>query len=940
MIVEVLGPVRVVDDRGRDVTPTGALQRRLLALLVLRRGHAVSADAAIAALWPDGLPDDPSAALQNHVSRLRRLLGPGFVESAGDGYRVDAASVDVDADRLAAAVAAADTRHEELAATLARWRGGAYPELVDVPEVRAEVARFEELRTRARERLAELRLVAGDTDGIVADLRSLMDDEPLRERPCELLMEALAATGRQAEALRVYDELRRRLGAELGIEPSPSLAALHASLLSGGAGADWTPVTNLPAPATTLVGRDVLLAELAALVVDHRLVTLVGPGGVGKTRAAIELGHRLRHDRPSRPVVLCELAVGDERSAVDVVAAAVGVDARPGTPLLDRVVHALRDLEVVLVLDNCEHVLDTAAALAERVLAACPRARVLATSRERLRIAGERVCGVPPLATAEDDSPAVELFVERARAASPAFRPDDRERACVAEIVRRLDGLPLAIELAAARLHTHTVDEVAAGLGRRFALLSSGYRTSTRHGSLAAAVTWSFDLLPDELRRVLTDVSVFAGPFSVADAAAVSEHADADAALAQLVERSLVMRAPGGRYVLLETLKAFGSEQLAAAGRTDEVAARHARRMVEFVTDADRRIADPRSEALREIDAALPELRLALDWLLAHGDVADAGRLIAGLLDYGLLRLGPDVLAWSHRVIAADPDDAGPYAADVWVGASYAVWMSGDVPGSQVCARRAVQVAEASGRFTPRVAGAMANVELIDGRLAESATWCRRSAAVAEQTADLPERILAVGTLLLALAYAGDPSVVDLAEELLGEHGDDETAYGAYLWYCAGEAVLEHDRALARSRLVRAGALADRTGAGFVAGVAGASRTSIDARHGDPRLAADDYRRLIVAFRRAGMWSTQWTMLRSIAGLLVRLGRDWEAAVLLGAIQATEEGHRIFGSDEVTLAELGGRLRATLGDSAFEASWRAGAQLDGEAAVEHALRSL
>jgi predicted ATPase/DNA-binding SARP family transcriptional activator len=942
MIVEVLGPVRALDDTGRDVTPAGPLQRRLLALLVLRRGHVVGADAAIAALWPDDLPDDPTAALQNHTSRLRRALPTGVVESVVDGYRIDPLAVDVDVDRLAGMVASPDARPADLAAVLARWHGSAYPELDDVDDVRAEVAKLEELRSRARERLAELRLAAGDTDGLVADLRSLADDEPLRERPRHLLMEALVADGRHAEALRVYDDFRRQLGAELGIEPSPSLNALQTSVLNGTSTAEWAPASNLPAPATSLVGRDVLLAEAGALVADHRLVTLVGPGGVGKTRAAIELGHRLLAERPDRPVVLCELALADATSTVEVVAATVGVDPRPGTPLVDRLVHALRGLDLVLVLDNCEHVLDPAAALAERLIAACPRVRLLATSRERLRIAGERVCTVPTLATTDVAGPAVELFVERAGAVVGEFRPDARQLACIADIVRRLDGLPLAIELAAARLHTHTVDEIAQGLGRRFALLSSGYRTSARHGSLGAAIAWSFDLLTPELRRLLTDVSVFAGPFSRADAAAVGDLAEADAevALAQLVERSLVMRSPGSRYVLLETLKAFGAEQLAAEGRTDTAAGRHALRMVDFVTDADQRIAEPGSDALRDIDAALPELRLALDWLLAHDDVASAGRMIAGLLDYGLLRLGPDVLAWSHRVVAADPADSAPFAADVWVGASYATWMNGDVPGSRECAERAVRVAERTGRVTPRVPGAMANVELIDGRLAESAEWCRRTALAADVTHERSERVLALGTLLLALAYAGDPSVVALAEDLLMEFDGEETPYGAYLWYCAGEAVLEHDRALARRRLVRALAIAERTGAAFVAGVAGASRTSIDARHGDPHAAADDYRRLIVDFRRAGMWSTQWTMLRSIASLLVRLGRDWEATVLLGAIFATEEGHRIFGSDAVTLDQLIAQLRTSLGDTAFDASWRAGARLDGEAAVEHALRSL
>lgn len=935
--VEVLGPIRLVDPAGRTVTPAGALQRRLLALLVLRRGSVLPADAAIAALWPTELPDDPFAALQNHVSRLRRSLPADAIRSVADGYLLAAESVELDADRLADAVARGVASAAAVERLLERWHGPAYPELADVDEARTEVLRLDELRVRARELLAEARLDAGDTDGLVTRLVALAEDEPLRERPRELLMTALATTGRHAEALRVFDDFRRLLGDELGIEPSPALGALHASILAGSAGTAWVPATRLPTPASSLIGRDALASEITTSAGLHRLVTLVGPGGVGKTRLLVEVGQRLLAERPERPVVLCELATADVASTFDVVASALGIDARPGTPLVRRITQVLRDTEVVLLLDNCEHVLDPTALLAEEVLAACPAVRVLATSRERLRIAGEQVCTVPTLRTSDHHAPAVELFVERARSVVPGFSPTDPERACIAEIVQRLDGLPLAIELAAARLHTHTVVEIAAGLGRRFALLSSGYRTSTRHGSLAAAVTWSFDLLDDALRRVLTDVSVFVGSFSAADAAAVcrlAEH-DSEAALAQLVERSLVLRAPGSRYVLLETLRAFGSERLVADGRAAEVAARHAQRMVTWIEDADRRIAVPGEPALREIDDALPELRAALGWLLDHGATDLAGRLIAGLLDYGFLRLRPDVLEWAARVRAADPDDAGQFAADVWIALSYAVWMAGDVAQTAVCARRAFDI---SG--SPRSAGAMANADLIDGRLDASAAWCRRSADEAIERGDHAEHLLAASTLLLALAYAGDPSAGQLAEELIAEHGAVETPYTAYLWYCAGEAVAEHDRALARTRLVRAVGIAERTGTAFVAGVAGATRTSIDARYGDPIAAADDYRRLIVAWRRAGMWSTQWTMLRSIAGLLARLGRAWEAAVLIGAILGTEQGHRIFGSDELVLGALADRLRADLGERGFEAAMRAGAQLDGEAAVEHALRSL
>jgi predicted ATPase/DNA-binding SARP family transcriptional activator len=946
--VEVLGPLRASDSVGRDVTPDGALQRRLLALLVLRRGRVVSVDEAVEALWPAVRPRDPVAALHNHVSRLRRGLPDGVIESADPGYRADPARIDLDADRLAAALNAHAPTDPGVLATiddlLERWRGPAYAELDDVDDGRAEASRLDELRVRALEARAEGRLASGAADELVTQLAALAADEPLRERPRALLMTALARAGRTVEALRVYDDFRRLLGDELGIEPSPALIAQHAALLQGTDGVEWTPATRLPLPITSLVGRDSLVAELIAMVDAHRMITLIGPGGVGKTRLLGELGQRLCTARPERPVVMCELATATEESAVDVVAAALGIDGRPGVGLADRVAAVLADTEIVLLLDNCEHVLDPVAHLVERLLGACPGVSMVATSRERLRAPGEQLHAVPTLPTVgppAQDAAAVQLFIERARAAAPGFAADPAERVVIAGIVARLDGLPLAIELAAARLHTLDLAEVAAGLDHRLTLLSTGYRTSTRHGSLSAAVSWSYDLLDGSLQRTFADLSVFAGPFTVADAAAVGEldAATAVAALDQLVERSLVMRAPDRRYVLLETLRAFADERLVAEGRADAAAARHARHYLEWVEDADRRLADPRgADVLGEIDAALPELRSAVGWLLDHQQVRLAGRMVKALFDYGFLRLRPDVLAWADRVIEADPDDRSPLAAVVWAGSGYAAWLGGDVDEAGARGARAFRISQ-RGELPPQVATICGSYDLFQGRLDEAAAWFRRARDAAGPARG--QRTIAGCTELLALAYAGDRSAADdAAAALLAEVGETRSAYAAYAWYTAGEADLALDPERARARFDRALELAEETRASFIAGVAGASRASIDARLGDPSAAADDYRRLINHWRHAGVWSTQWTMLRSVAGLLARLGRPREAAALAGAVRATRSGHRIFGADEAALDELESRLRGVLGDEVYEAALAEGAELDGDAAVELALRAL
>jgi predicted ATPase/DNA-binding SARP family transcriptional activator len=942
--VDVLGPIRARDAEGRDVTPDGALQRRLLALLVLRRGRVVPVDTAVDVLWPRDRPRDPVAALHNHLFRLRRGLPDGVVESTGEGYRVVAALIDLDAERLAAALNAADPAAAEMVdAVLAGWHGPAYPELDDVDEARAEATRLGELRIRALEARAERRLATGGGDELVADLAALADEEPLRERPRALLMAALANAGRHVEALRVYDDFRRLLGDELGIEPSPMLAAQHGDLLAGSEAGAWTPASRVPVPLTSLVGRDSLVAELLTTFGARRLVTLIGPGGVGKTRLLGELGLRLVAARADRPVVMCELATATEESAVDAVAAALGIEGRPGVGLADRVASAIADTELVLLLDNCEHVLDPIAGLVERVLATCPRVTIVATSRERLRVPAEQLCAVPTLPTQPtgDDGPAVQLFVERARAAVPGFEPDATERSVVAEIVRRLDGLPLAIELAAARLHTLDVQEVAAGLDHRFRLLSSGYRTSSRHSSLSAAVSWSYGLLDESQQRTFADLSVFAGSFTTIDAAAVCG-VDAGAitiALDQLVERSLVMRAPERRYVLLETLRAFGAEQLAAAARADDPAERHARHFVEWTAAANRRMIEPGGDAVVEIDAALPELRTALGWLLDHGAVEPAGRMVIALLDYGFLHVRPDVLAWAERVTDADPDDRSPQAAEVWAVSSYAAWLSGDLDEAGLRAERALRVGErVGGELPPQVATSWGSYHLFMGNLDEAAAWYRRARDAAGD--DPVQRVWGACTELLALAYAGDPAATDLALDLLAEIGGWRNCYAAYAWYCAGEAVMTVDVEQARARYLRAVELAEATHASFIAGVAGASKASIDARVGDPSAAADDYRRLINHWRRAGVWATQWTMLRSVAGLLGRLGRPGEAAVMVGAVRAARGGHRIFGQDEAALAGLAAQLRGELGDEAYDAAIAEGSALDDDAAIEFALRSL
>lgn len=940
--VDVLGPLRMWSD-GSEVTPHGTLPRRLLAHLVLRRGRTLSTDAAVDVLWPDERPAHPVAALQNHVSRLRRVM-PAAIDATPGGYRLDPTTVELDADRLAAAVSAVgDPQADQVIDdVLGRWRGPAYPELEGIDEARAEALRLEDLRVRATELRASRRIAAGRVDGLAVELRALVDEYPLREPPRALLMEALVATGRHADALRIFDEFRRMLADELGTDPSPALVARHQELLALAGIGDWAPAHRLPLPATSLVGREAVLEGLDEPLATARLMTLVGPAGVGKTRLLLELGHRLVGADPDTPVVLAQLARADAGTAVEVTAAALGVDVRLDTPLPERIAGVVGSTAVVLLLDNCEHVIDPIAGLVDLLLAGCPQVRIVATSRERLRIPGEQVRVVPPLPAGDGGSPAAQLFVERARAAVGDIEVDAPGLERIGRIVARLDGLPLAIELAAARLYSHDVEEIEAGLDERFAFLSSGNRTSPRHDSLAAAVAWSFDLLDEPLQQTFADLAVFSGPFELAGAAAACglDRGTASDRVSRLVERSLVMRYPGRRYVLLETLRAFGREHLVADGRLDEVGGRHARFTVEWVLEAGRRLALPGSGAVHQIDDAVPELQRALDWLLDHDEIEQAGRLVSSLLDYGLLRLRPDVLAWAARVAAVDVHDRSPLAPVVWAAGAYAAWMAGDLPAAGDRARRALRVAETADRPVPaRVHGALGVYELFAGRLDVSATWYGLAADEAASTEPAYWPIPA-GTEIMVRGYAGDAAAPGLAGELVARIGDSPSPYAAYAWYCAGEAVLATDPVRARERLERSLRIAEMTGATFVTGIAGASQASLEVRLGDVERAVSAYRWLIQHWRRAGMWSTQWVMLRSIAVLLEETAHPHDAAILEGAIRAASGSQRIAGTDEVVLDELSVRLREALGEDTYAAARRQGAALDSGALLEHVLGSL
>ncbi|GAA4688234.1 BTAD domain-containing putative transcriptional regulator [Pseudonocardia yuanmonensis] len=664
--VRLLGPVAVVVD-GDERTVGRSGERALLTLLALRAGRAVPVAGLIDDLWGDRLPDDPGNALQTRVSKLRRALAaagaPGVVVTRAPGYVLEVEPGRVDALRVPElverALRADPARAEELLTeALALWRGEPLAEFADEAWAGPERARLAELRLAAIEERARLRLAAGRDAEVLAEVEPLVAAHPLRERLHAHRMTALYRAGRQAEALQVYADLRRALADQLGLDPSPELEALHDAVLRRHPDLDPPAVAQsrtyapLPARLTAVLGRDRERERVAQLCRDRRLVTLTGPGGAGKTTLATEAA-RTVPDRFPDGVVLVELAgVEDPARVPTAVVDALGLAGDAAVDPAERLVRALRDSRMLLVVDNCEHVVDACAVLVQRLLAGCPSLHVLASSREALAVPGEvqlpvRPLPVPPVDAGPDElagNDAVRLFAERAWAAAPCFVLDDSTLGPVAEICRRLDGLPLALELAAARVAVLPVDRIAERLSDRFALLTAGSRTAAaRHRTLQATLDWSHALLDDEERVLLRRLAVFRGGWTLeeAEAACAGDPLSVGAVLdvlTRLVARSLVVDAHGGdgRFRMLETVRAYAARRLDDAGERAEFARRHA--------EAVLALAEATAPLLRGRDqhAALARLRserdnvdAALAWALDHvADAPEVGLRLVGALGW------------------------------------------------------------------------------------------------------------------------------------------------------------------------------------------------------------------------------------------------------------------------------------------------------------------
>jgi predicted ATPase/DNA-binding SARP family transcriptional activator len=617
--IRLLGPLDVLTD-GSAADVTGSKRRALLALLALRRGRVVDVDALIGALWGEELPSAPRNALQHHVARLRAALGHDAIEATAAGYALtDTAWVDalqfeklLDDGRYGLRQGDVRAAADAIDQALGLWRGPALHGLTETAWFDGEARRLEALRIDALEEKFEAALALGQHRELVSALRLALEADPFRERLWGQLMLALYRGGRQADALETYQEARRVLAEQLGLEPGPALRQLQEAILSHDPAiapvAAAAPRGNLPAPTTSFVGREEEIAQIGEQLRRQRLVTLSGPPGVGKSRLAVEAG-RMFGSEVRGGVWRVDLA---RATAPDDAARllADALDARGPEPLA-RVVARLRHAEAIVLLDACEHAREEAGRIAAVLLAECPGVRVLATSREPLHLTGEVRVAVHPLPLPDSRSgdpsaaAATQLFVARAQAARPEFELTADTAPLVAEITRRLDGLPLAIELAAARVNVLGLAELRSVVDRRLTLLDRGGSSVPEQIGLQRLVEWSYDLLHADEKLVLQQLAVHRGGASLPSLVGMGGARGLDEPtvtflVAALVDKSIVsVSFPDGaaRYDLLDTVRDYVVRLLGESGELAAVQTAHAEY---FAAVADEGRLELRGPAWRE----------------------------------------------------------------------------------------------------------------------------------------------------------------------------------------------------------------------------------------------------------------------------------------------------------------------------------------------------
>lgn len=665
--LQILGPVGFRAG-GIEVTLPAGKPRAILALLGVRGGGPLRPTELVTSLWGEEAPESAVKTLQVHVSTLRKRLRPFGVDvrHGPAGYSIDLEPRMIDVvrfERLAAEGAAAlaggrvPAASQLLRRALASWSGEPLSNVLEAPFAAREADRLNQQRIAVFQTTIDADLELGLGSTLVSELTEATQAHPFNEHLCAQLMTALYRSGQPADALAALQRLRTCLVEELGIDAGPALGDLEMRILNHDVRLVAAPrrpasPSKLPAELSTFVGRRSEVAAVKEALQQSRLVTLTGAGGSGKTR----LARRAATDEASRYVdgaSMVELAaLADPQLVAASVASSLGIRDDPERPIMETISEALAERSMLILLDNCEHVIDAAAQLAEALLTSCPQLSILATSREPLSLPGERVLRVPPLGLAPLNptspeeiagSDSVRLFVDRTSLHTPGFAATGRTGPLIAEICRRLDGMPLAIELAAAQLRTFTVDELASLLDERFRLLSGGPRRAlARHQTLRALIDWSYDLLTGDQQLLLDTLSVFAGGFTLDAAQSVcswSPGVEVRGVLSALVDKSLVesdRSRQAGRFRLMETIREYAAERLFHRGSDllTSTRAAHAAYYLSIAEDGCRVLVSGGDEVgwLERLDLEHDNLRAASTNLLVADEGMDGALRLATAL--------------------------------------------------------------------------------------------------------------------------------------------------------------------------------------------------------------------------------------------------------------------------------------------------------------------
>jgi predicted ATPase/DNA-binding SARP family transcriptional activator len=970
MLFRVLGPLEV--SGGQATVPRGAGPRALLTALLLAPNSVVPAHRLAEAVWGADPPDRMDNALHQVVTRVRRALGsagaavvtrpPGYLLVAG-ASSIDAACFETQY-RSAMARSAADPGAAVvlLDEALAWWRGPAYAEFAD-GFARPAATHLEELRLAAREDRAALLLAAGSTAEAVAAASDLAAENPLRERPVEVLMQALYAAGRTAEALEAYRRHREHVAGELGLDPTPGLRDLEARILRedpdlpargpirppspGSASAPASsPGRALPWRPSTLIGREDELRLLAEAVTTRRLVTVVGPGGVGKTRLALEVAH-LMAER-GRTVWWADLTTVEPDRLVDTLAEATGADLPPTHDRPGALCAALRiRRDGVLCLDNAEHLLDALAVLVERLTASAPNLVVLATSRERLALDAESVRVLAPLplpAGADRANAAVQLFLQRV----PDLEPDsltEEQVGLVAELCRGLDGLPLAIELGAARAAALGLRGLADRLRARLDLLAGGRRTAAaRHRTLRAVVDWSYELLSPDEARLFGRLAVFPAGLSLdrVESVCTDESLPATAVaglLARLVEQSLV-QAGEGRFWLLETLRTYARERLAATGEEMRLRGRHAHDTAGLLAELDRRMWTPaEATGVAAVVRLGPDLQAAWGYAVEH-DRALAVRLAGDVYDFAYGRQRLDLLSWGLYVAGWDITHRSLPRA--MAAASAAAWAGGRLAEAESHAERGVAAARSDPPSAARAVTQQGNIAMFRGQTRAALAHFRTAGELHRTSGEHGRALADEVSVAQTLVYAGHAAEArrmmdDVLPRTMRAASPSLLAWAHYI---VGETLVDVDVERALAAYATAISCADEADCRLFAMLARGSSVALAARSGAPAAALDQFDRIFDQQERVGNELVELWVLRFLVVLLDRVGAFHDAAVLAGAVLAVQDRYPVFGPYESPIETAVGHLRDRLGATATDDALQRGSGLAYPDTVAHARRSI